>query len=194
MAEIDKRLNNSPGSPIQGHTLLNLSKVEENYFVTFDDSLPLGEANASLEKALTNLSTDASKLNFEVFVPTRAVRETISRAQQDKEAIVRAQINVYGPKEAACSVGREFSTNKIYLQRPDYIKGGISYENPHMLKIFDYSPSHFNVENDANETSSTDVPEASFKDNIADVYSSLTRNQNLKGLEADERLRTPLLE
>lgn len=193
MAELDKKLSTSHASPVQGHVLLNLQKLDDHYFVTFSDQFPMGEANASLEKALTKIFAQNHHLNFEVLVPVRAVRETIARAQQNKDAIVRVQINIYGQQHMASSVGAELSSHKIYLQRPYYVDPSSVYNNPQELKFENSDLLVFENTGTVEESATANIAEASLKDTISDVYSALTRDRTLKTLETDDRLRTPLL-
>jgi SWI/SNF-related matrix-associated actin-dependent regulator of chromatin subfamily A3 len=193
MAELDKRLSTIAASPIHGHTLMQLTKPENLYLITFDDGAVLGEVNASLEQALNNISEQQYLMEFEVFAPIRAIRETISRATKEKDAIVRVQITFYGPQKSAQTIGRELSEMKIYLQRPDYIRQGADYDNPHVLKLADQQHTFPDVIVHKEDQSSEKAADNTLRKAIADVYSSLTRDKNLQGFEGDERLKTPLL-
>jgi SWI/SNF-related matrix-associated actin-dependent regulator of chromatin subfamily A3 len=124
----------------------------------------------------------------------KAIRETISRATKEKEAIVRVQISVYGPRVTARAIGKQLSEQKIYLQRPDYVRGGADYDNPHVLKLADHQfpatePFIDAEKNLVEQEGNIDT----LKKTVTEVYSSLTRNHNLVGLEGDERLQTQLL-
>lgn len=193
MQALDNTLIRAAASPITGHVQLNLNEVEAQYSVTFSDGFPLGQVNAQLEKALTNIKEQQLELDFEVFVPTRSTRETINRATKGQEAVIRVQINVYGPLVSADSVGQELSQNKLYLQRPDYIREGLTYENPHVLKFTDDSDAIPVANVILQESVGTTTTSGIIPAVVADVYSSLTRNENLRGLEGHERLKTPLL-
>jgi SWI/SNF-related matrix-associated actin-dependent regulator of chromatin subfamily A3 len=190
MADLDGRLKSSEASPISGHTILTITKLDGQFFVTFGDGAVLGEVNASLDKALTSISEQEYTLDFEVFAPVRAIRETITKATKEKDAIVRVQISVYGPRSFADGVGQELSRQKVYLQSPDYVRPGTDYDNPHVLKLQTSLPLNPTF---ADETATGKVADDDLKKTISNVYSSLTRDQNLRSLEGDERLRTPLL-
>jgi SWI/SNF-related matrix-associated actin-dependent regulator of chromatin subfamily A3 len=194
MAELDKRLSMSTPSPIQGHTLMQITRPEAQFLITFDDGLLLGEVNASLEQALSKIVEQQYLLDFEVFAPVRAIRETISRATKEKDAVVRVQISLYGPRSVSQVIGRELSQLKIYLQRPDYVREGADYDNPHMLKLADHQDPMPVAMIDIEEKNTKKNAEETLKETIADVYSLLTRGKNLQGLEGDERLKTSLLE
>ncbi|KAL1650613.1 hypothetical protein SLS61_005862 [Didymella pomorum] len=193
MQALDNKLTTGTSSPIAGHLQLRLIKSESQYLVAFPDDVVFGEVNVQLERALTNLAEQQLQLEFEVFVPVRATRETITKATRGQEAVVRVQMNLYGIRAWADSVGQELSHNKVYLQRPDYVREGVEYDNPHVLKFSDTSeavPFTLITADEPNDNKPTDQ---SFKQVINDVYSSLTRNERLKGLEGHEGLRTTLL-
>jgi SWI/SNF-related matrix-associated actin-dependent regulator of chromatin subfamily A3 len=194
MAELDKRLSTSTPSPIQGHTLMQITRPEAQFLITFDDGLVLGEVNASLEQALSKIIKQQYLLDFEVFAPIRAIRETISRATKEKDAVVRVQISLYGPRNISQVIGRELSQLKIYLQRPDYVREDADYDNPHMLKLADHQDPIPVAMIDIEVKNTEKNAEETLKETIADVYSLLTRGKNLQGLEGDERLKTSLLE
>ncbi|KAH7386875.1 SNF2 family N-terminal domain-containing protein [Phaeosphaeria sp. MPI-PUGE-AT-0046c] len=193
MLDLDNKLSAAAPSPIPGHALLNITRPDTQWFVTFDDGHVLGEVNVSLEQALNSITEQRYMLEFEVFAPVRAIRETISRATKDKDAIVRVQISIYALPSIAQHIGRELSKLKIYLQRPDYLRKGAEYDNPHELKLVHRPNSGLDIMIQAEDISSEKVVSDTLKQTIAEVYSSLTRDKNLKGLEGDERLKTRLL-
>lgn len=164
MAELDKKLGSSATSPIQGHTLLNVTKPETQYLITFGDGAVLGEVNASLEQALSNIAEQQFPLDFEVFAPVRGIRETISRATKEKDAIVRVQISIYGPRAIAQGIGRELSQQKIYLQRPDHVREGADYDNPHLLKLTDNHCSLPDVSINIEEKSGEKIADETMKE------------------------------
>ena len=196
MAVLESKLKSDSSCPIPGHYQMCLKKREERYAIVFPDETTLGEVNAQLETALKALFEQHYQLGFEVFAPIQPIRETISRATKQKEAIVRVNINLYGPQTSSKDVGDELSKYKIYLQRPDYIKAGLEYDNPHVLKLagFQLSFNHQLEELRENGQDKNDLQKADdFKETISTIYSSLTRNSKLVSLEDDGRLKTKLL-
>lgn len=193
MLDLDNKLNAVAGGPIAGHAQMNLVRSETQYRVTFPDGSVLGEMNIQLEEALNSILEQQYSLEFEVLTPTKAIRETIDKAEKEKDAIARVQINVYGTEKASLSVGQEFSRRKIYLQRPDYVRSGVLYDNPQVLKL-----EHFEVAKTIHapevvEPSIEKTTSQSVKETIMNIYSALTRGQHLTALEGDRRLQTPLL-
>ncbi|KAF2128363.1 hypothetical protein P153DRAFT_357729 [Dothidotthia symphoricarpi CBS 119687] len=193
MAELDNRLKIGTPSPIQGHLQMKLIQFESQFLVTFVDGSTLGEVNVQLQKALTRIIEQRYELDFEVFAPVRAIRETISRTTKAKDAIVRVQINIYGPQVCSQGVGQELSQQKVYLQRPDYIRTGAIYDNPHVLKLADFQLSNVQADWPAEGKITGEYVPETLKETMMDVYSLLTRSQCIKGLEGDKCLRTHLL-
>ncbi|KAL5121670.1 hypothetical protein ACEQ8H_000356 [Pleosporales sp. CAS-2024a] len=184
----------APSTPqADGNLICYGTRHEDQFMVVFQDGQVLGEVNAPLEQALGPFSEGQHRLEYEVFAPVRAIRETIMRATKEKEAIVRVQINVYGPSTSSRIVGKGLSQQKIYLQNPDYVRPGVEHHNPHVLKLVDRPSTVSFMSGAANEVLIDKGAEDVLKDTIADVYSSLTRGHNLQGFEGDERLRTALL-
>ncbi|KAJ4353073.1 hypothetical protein N0V95_003668 [Ascochyta clinopodiicola] len=194
MMELDRKLVATATSPVTGHLQLRLQKSETQFLIVFPDGYVLGEINAQLEKVFASIEEQSLQLDFEVFVPTRATREVMSRALKGQDAVVRVQINVYGSRASANSVGQELSQNKVFLQRPDYVREGTTYENPHVLKFSDDCKTITIPKVGTDELSSNKATGQALQQVITDVYSSLTRHDNLKGLEGHERLRTSLLD
>ena len=193
MIELNKKLNKIVPSHLHGHSQMVIIRPEAQFLVAFSDGAVVGEVNAQLDKALNSIAEQGYELDFEVFAPTRAIQETIGRATREKEAVIRVQVNVYGPSAAADEIGRELSQHKLYLQHPAYIRDGARYSNPHMLTLPEFEGSMTVTRPVLEETVPENPSLRTFKNTIQDVYSSLTRDRDLSGLEGDERLNTTLL-
>jgi SWI/SNF-related matrix-associated actin-dependent regulator of chromatin subfamily A3 len=197
MSDVYTKLSSGGGYPVPGHYQMSIIKSDQQFLVTFLDETHLGEVNFQLEKALTGIAEQQHNIDLEVFAPIQPIQETIGRAKKKGDAIVRVNVNVYGARTAARAIGQEFSSHKIYLQRPDYIRPTISYDNPHVLKLRNFQPSIGNYTTDARDGKQPEnefQKAEAFKKTISTIYSSLTRNQSLVGIEGDERLKTKLLE
>ena len=193
MAVLHRKLNNIASSPIPGHAQMLIVKPEAQFVVAFPDEAVMGEVNVQLDGALSSITEQGYDVDLEVFAPTRVIQETIGRATKEKEAIVRVQVNVYGPSTAACDIGKELSQQRIYLQRPVYIRDGYRYENPHTLTLPGFHGSTSEIPATQEESVPEKVDLQTLKSTMQDVYSSLTRDRNLHGLEGDRRLHTALL-
>jgi len=196
MVELSQKLHMSRPAPIQGHTQMDIIKLDSKFMVAFPDGATVGEVNAQLEKALCGIAEQGYELEFEVFAPVSAILETIGKSSKGKDAIVRVQVNLYGPRKAAKEIGRELSQQKVYLQTPGYVRHGAAYDNPHILRLpgFDTASSTvFTVLPAPEEAVLENAPPKALQDTLDNVYASLTRGQNLRELEDDERLKTRLL-
>lgn len=193
MLDLDHRLDLSATDPVYGHVQMKLIRQDSQFQIAFLDDTVLGDVNVQLEKALTSIAENQYPVEYEVFASVRAIRETISKATKEKDAVVRMQINDYGSRAAAQAVGKEFSQQKIYLQRPIYVRDGAFYDNPHVLKISGFQSSATDVVVPVGEKVSEKATAETLKRVVMNVYSSLTRGQELRGLEGDARLKTSLL-
>ncbi|KAF2181727.1 hypothetical protein K469DRAFT_691814 [Zopfia rhizophila CBS 207.26] len=196
MADLDEKLSLGDNCHAAGHYALKIVEQNDHIFVKFADGVVLGELNSQLAKALEKIIR-RELVDFEVLAHIRTVRETIGKAGKAKDAIIRVNINVYGPRNIAKQVGGELSKSKIYLQKPDYQRKGVAYDNPHVLKL---STTHVarvdamsHVAEPAKEKLTEADKEEQFKKIIGNVYTSLKRSHRLHGLEGDGRLKTPLL-
>ncbi|KAG9198378.1 hypothetical protein G6514_010222 [Epicoccum nigrum] len=193
MTELDRNLRSSHEGPIPGHVMLALRQVETGYLVMFTNGAIFGEINAQLHEALTTLSQQAYHLDFEVFAPIGLTRDIISKSIKDKTAIVRVQVNIYGAHVSAKHIGDELSQHRLYLQRPDYLRSGAQYDNPHVLELADFKSEEpqttlAELGNDPEKAADSELGRV-----VTDVYASLTRSQKLTRLKGDNRLVTQLL-
>jgi len=195
MLEVDTKLKKdgqSRGS--NGQHIFGVRKDADKVTVAFADGSEFGILNEHASKALGKL-VDESKVDLDCLAPTLTLREKIEKASKAKDAIVRVDINVYGARSARKDVGRYLSDNKLYLQRPDQLRPGLEYDNPHILHFSDMATETFEFapEPCLNDNPTTKSTEA-FRQTISDVYSSLKRGNRLNCMEGDDRVKTELLQ
>jgi SWI/SNF-related matrix-associated actin-dependent regulator of chromatin subfamily A3 len=186
------------GNIVEASHRMSIMKSDEQFLVVFFDGTEMGQLNAQLEKAFDSIFQQQQHVDFEVFAPIKQIRETIGKSTKEKDAIVRVNINMYGNRDCAQQVGQQLSKHKVYLQRPDEVRAGLVYDNPHELKLKLPNVQLLYNNCEANTTTNEEVRTVSekaeaFKKTISNVYSSLTRGQKLIGLEGDGRLKTQLL-
>jgi hypothetical protein len=192
MVELDKKISSPGPSLLEGHHQMGIQKLDGQYLVTFLDGGVMGELNTQLEKVLDAVSSQL--LDLEVVAPKRAIREIIEKATKEREAIVRVNINVYGKRGEAQRTGQEFSKHKVYLQRPDCVRHGINYDNPHVLKLANVQALQSNSVMQVEINKKPQLGKADeLRKIISAVYSSLKRGEALNELEGDQRLTTTLL-
>lgn len=120
-----------------------------------------------------------------------------------KDVYLSVDINLYGFEKARSAVGQYLSSKHTYLQHPSYQDENTLYDNPHFLQIPGVTPDIetetldltvlgdeiVNVDGE-NSKISTQIR---LDETMTAVFESLTRLKYLKRLEADNRVRTPLL-
>jgi len=159
----------------------------------FLNGTEFGVLNTHASKALETL-VQKSSLQFEAIGSIQTIRETIGRVTKATDAVVRVNINVYGPRESCQEVGRHLSSQKLYLQRPDKLQIGSTYENPHFLSFSDMQISSYENQLDVGSNRAPKLDDAEkFRETISNVYSSLTRGAKLRKIEGDRRLKRTLL-
>jgi SWI/SNF-related matrix-associated actin-dependent regulator of chromatin subfamily A3 len=86
------------------------------------------------------------------------------------------------------------SSQELYLQRPDKLRIGSTYENPHFLSFSDMQISSYENQLDVGNNRAPKLDDAEkFRETISNVYSSLTRGAKLSKIEGDRRLKRTLL-
>jgi SWI/SNF-related matrix-associated actin-dependent regulator of chromatin subfamily A3 len=193
MLEIDTKLKKGSQSGVNGQQIFGIRKDSDKVTLTFADGTDFGILNEHASSTLRKL-LDQSLVDLDCLAPTLALRETIEKAAKAKDAIVRVDINVYGASSARQEVGCHLSDNKLYLQRPDQLRPGLEYDNPHFLRFPDMEaetvePAPESHVNDKPASKSTEV----FRRTISEVYSSLQRGTRLHCVEGDDRVKTELL-
>lgn len=193
MLQIDTKLKEELGIRAEDSCTFSLQKPLSEVVLCFLDGTEFGVLNMHASKALENL-VDHSSLQFDAIGTIQTIRETIGRVTKATDAVVRVNINVYGPKESCREIGRHLSSQKLYLQRPDKLRTGSTYENPHVLSFSDMQISDYENQLDvgSNRAPKLHEPEK-FKETISQVYSSLTRGSKLSKIEGDRRLKRTLL-
>ncbi|OJJ43211.1 hypothetical protein ASPZODRAFT_123900 [Penicilliopsis zonata CBS 506.65] len=122
------------------------------------------------------------------------LRDTISRATKIRDAIFRVDINVYGRRENQQMVSAHLSKNRVYLQHPDQRRPGSEYENPHFVMFSDLEeitphPVLLPIEHQNSGSKASGNLDAE----ILDLYNHLTRHEDLRRLEGNDRITTQLL-
>ena len=193
MIEMDAKLLAHFNYKTNDSCIFGLRKKEEQVILHFPDGSEFSVLNNHAAKALEKL-VDRPALQFEAHGSVRTILETIGRVTKQADAVVRVNINVYGPKESSREVGRLLTDEKVYLQRPDKLRDGMTYKNPHVLGFADLQMEKMEIQLDVGNEKATKLDDVEkFKEAISNVYSSLTRGANLNKVEGDRRLKTTLL-
>lgn len=193
MLEIDANLKENLELRSEDSCTFSIQKSSAEIVLYFLNGTEFGVLNNHASKALESLVRQ-SNLQFEAIASIQTIRETIGRVTKATDAVVRVNINVYGPRESCQEVGRYLSSQKLYLQRPDKLRAGSAYENPHVLSFADMQISSYENQFDVGGNRAPKLDDAeTFRETISNVYSSLTRGAKLNKIEGDHRLKRSLL-
>ncbi|KAK1726384.1 SNF2 family domain-containing protein [Colletotrichum acutatum] len=199
MGVIDTKLRESSRASAPGriaYQRFTLTDSQEHICLSFkDDNTEFGYLRSGPGKALARLLTPDSRVEFEPIAPTNALRETIGRAKKPVEAMVKVDINVYGPRAAAKVVGDKLTEGKLWLQKSDHARRELCYENPHFLKIQGGETMPENVINDVNsgQPSGRQPREEKLRRMMIEVYDSIKNKREFNRELGDKRLKNGLL-
>jgi hypothetical protein len=134
-------------------------------------------------------------LEFEAVVETDVLRETIGRAHKPSEAVVRVNINVYGPAIEANNVGSQLATHKLWLQRPDHARRDTIYKNPQVVEFEGVDPTGLETPSEMlNRGRPKPRKEVEhLRQAVAKVYDASKRQQALTQFTVSRRFRTTML-
>ena len=193
MLDIDKKLTASNPSTTNPYYVFSVGWLgKDQLCVNFPDGIQFGLLNTHHSAALKAL-IDRPSLQFDVIASTNTIREVIGRATKANDAVVKLNINIYGPSEERKYVAEHLTKEKVYLQRPDRQRPDTVYENPHYLQFPDFSipTTEHQLEVGLNRQTGSETKD--FRKTISNVYASLTRGNKLNVVEGDRRLITQLL-
>ncbi|KAK1634848.1 SNF2 family domain-containing protein [Colletotrichum phormii] len=200
MAVIDTKLRESSQASAPGKTAyqrFTLTDSQEHICLSFkdDNTTEFGYLRSGPGKALARLLSPDSHVEFEPIAPTRTLRETIGRAKKPVEAMVKVDINVYGPRRAAKSVGDKLTEGKLWLQKSDHARREHSYENPHVLKIQggEAMPEHTINEVNSGQPAGRQPREEKLRRMMIEVYDSIKNKRHFNRELGDKRLKNDLL-
>ncbi|OLN85473.1 putative SWI/SNF-related matrix-associated actin-dependent regulator of chromatin subfamily A member 3-like 3 [Colletotrichum chlorophyti] len=198
MAVIDTKLRKSQQAAVDRDTIYQrfaLSNQQENVLLTFrDDATEFGYLRSAHGRTLARLLNQVV-VELEPIAPTIALRETIGRAKKPAEAMVKVDINVYGPRGAARRVGDALSEGKLWLQKPDHARPDVFYENPHELHIRggEQMPEEVVREVNSGTPAGRQPREESLRRMMMEVYDSIQNNRQLARVHGGNRLKHDLL-
>jgi hypothetical protein len=177
-----------------------VTNQDRSFVLSVSMSEPIAVLNQQTSEALCSISGIES-----VEFRAHAVASTWDingerRKTTKNDVYFTVEINIYGNQSIQNALGRGLSLAKQYLQHPTFIEGGIGYANPHFVSILGVQPkpvvfSKVNAEVSDNTPKAAryEFEQSNFKNELAVVFTSLTRARCLKILNADLRIKTSLL-
>ncbi|KAI1871434.1 uncharacterized protein JN550_004428 [Neoarthrinium moseri] len=148
--------------------------------LSFVDGTEFGYLRSNMTKGLSDLLALPS-LYFEAVVGTDILRDTIGRASKPNEALVRVNINVYGPQDKADHVGDHLTSQKLWLQKPDHPLRHVDYNNPQGLSFEGIDPSMLDEPTEIlnKGRSKPRTGEERLRQTVTEVYGSAKRQEGL---------------
>ena len=193
MIDIDSKLRASLNLRADGSYNFDIKKSHTQIALIFSDDTMFGVLNDHASKALENL-VQQYNLQIEAIGSIQLIREILGRVTKASDAVIHVNLNIYGPKQSSLEVGSHLARLNLYLQRPDVLKVGSTYKNPHTLAFPDFQISNFDNQFEVGKNRAPNLDDARrFEETISNVYSSLTRGTNLTKVGGDRRLKRTLL-
>ena len=181
--------------------------------LSFEDSRCVLRSHTNSEIATLNTKTfdhlqsiqRSQELELEGVLPVKDIQSLTHQAGVISRGLVTTVgLNVYGIPQVSDEVAKELSRNGLFLQDPDYVPEGTTYENPQCLKL----PAHAMpwqrqdvVLSDKGASKTLlvhDSDSAGMQEDISldfDVLlDQLTQHNYLAQAAVDGRIITPLLE
>lgn len=176
-------------------------KQDENFIFSTHESTHVASLN---EKTILALSSTAhlDSIEFRSYCSVKnLIPDTKSDRKAKKEVYISVDINICGRRHLANEVSKNLNSVGLFLQHPDCPEEGLDYENPHSVTIPGLEPSEDAVSRMGSESSnpgdtksSEESERVKMRNEIALVFSSLSRSKYLKLVDADRRIKTPLLQ
>ncbi|KAG7143697.1 hypothetical protein HYQ45_000114 [Verticillium longisporum] len=123
--------SSSSSSSRQQKTFI-VTEQPDHILLSFPDGTPFGYLRSHMKNALAKL-LDRKNLAFEAVAEAKALQDTVAKARKTSGAVARVDLYVYGSRRLAPVVGDRLSKWKLWLQRPEAVRRGAPYENPHFL-------------------------------------------------------------
>ncbi|GKT49800.1 DNA repair protein RAD5B [Colletotrichum spaethianum] len=191
-----KESMHAPGRTV--YQRFTLSEQPEHVLLAFKDDLDateFGYLRSGPGKTLAKLLS-SENLEFEPIAQAVALRETIGRAKKPVEAMVKVDINVYGPRNRAQDVGKTLSEGKLWLQMSDHARREFPYDNPHMLQIKNAEHMSAEVAREVNSRAPTgrQPREEKLRIMMEEVYYSIQNKRHLRREDGVKGLKHELQE
>jgi hypothetical protein len=160
-----------------------------------DDEKHFGHLSSASGPALMPLIT-RNRVEVQPLALKVDLREIIHRANKSSDARVKVDINIYGPRSEASSVGEVLSDGKLWLQRSIHGRAGMDYDNPHFLNITIADGNGGIVPNEvvaSNGPAKKKTREEQLRKMVEDVYNAVDNTRELELVEGGDRVTRDLL-
>ncbi|KAL6904139.1 SNF2 family N-terminal domain-containing protein [Trichoderma evansii] len=179
-----------------------IKKKEDHIVLSFhdadddDEGGEFGYLRSAVGRTLASLLA-MPNVKFEPIGQASSLKDIIGRANKASEAIAKVDINLYGPQGAAKEVGNTLSHGKLWLQKSAHMKGGITYDNPHFLRL-EISGVPIQCKQPVSQTrnerrTGKQEREERLQKMVEEVYKSLDRTRDLDRVDGGDRVTQELL-
>jgi SWI/SNF-related matrix-associated actin-dependent regulator of chromatin subfamily A3 len=194
MLRLDHKLLQTEASYGFGFIGFDVRPGKQAITLHFADGTLFSSTNTAFSNCLQGVFL-AFPIRMEAIANIANVRDRIAKAKKANDAIVRVDINVFGPKSDGAVIGKMLSDGKIWLQKPDFSQKGVEYENPQFLKLEGFEEQQGDQQplELASSQKRLEKDDEKFKETLEDVFNKLTRSDQLQRVEKDRRVKTELL-
>ena len=103
-------------------------------------------------------------------------------------------VNLYGPRKLGKSIGKFLSQKQIWLRTPLGVDAGIETENPHSRALALRKPGWASSPGSGLGSGYVARTIEEVRQEVMGVFDSLQKSENVPQMEADPRIKTPLLD
>lgn len=174
----------------RSYTLRVRRSAESQLFLKLVDNANLGYLSEKMERGLKDLVNEHN-IELDAVVNLQSLSDAIRRAQKQSDAAIRVDVNIYGPEASRDRVGKHLSDKGLFLQPPNEWRRGARYDNPHILHLDGLGESDTEDSDSYSATTSAIEPSEQtedFQETIAEVFNSLTRSDDLRGVRGSGSL------
>ena len=170
---------------------------EAIYFEFPDDGTRFGYPRVDESKIIMELM-DLPRVECETKVLKSELREALGRAHDSSLGKGKVSINLYGPREMSGPVSKTLSDGKLWLQKPDEVRDGVDYENPHYLHLtVDATEADVLANAPQSQAGGTQARTSrgdQLRRMVEEVYQSVDNNtRDLEMIDAGSRVKRTLL-
>ncbi|KAJ4267530.1 hypothetical protein NW762_003637 [Fusarium torreyae] len=193
MSTIDERLQ--AGGPV--YQYFTPTEYQKQVMLCFpDDDKHFGHLRSAVGQTLLPFISH-QRVELEPLALKADLREIIQRASKSADAMVKVDINVYGPRLDSTTVGDALSDGNLWLQRSSHGRAGTMYENPHFLTI-NLEDGHTQTLQNMDPVSNDEAPKRKTRDDqlrkmVEDVYKTVDNTRELELVEGGDRVTRQLL-
>ncbi|KAK7992141.1 P-loop containing nucleoside triphosphate hydrolase, partial [Apiospora saccharicola] len=166
---------------------LAISPIASFYGVAYSGTVfaTISKTNCAVIKQLYGYQ----RIQVRAFVPYNVLINALSSHSEKSPATLKLDINIYGARDDAHSVGKTLSSGGLILQQPTHGLERVKYYNPHFLHISStFEKAHSEEQNRGKST----VDAAERDTEITTIFNGLAHTEQLQKRAAGRGVKTIL--